>query len=490
MSDITKRLGALPPEKRARLARQLQQKVARSRHVLARPIALGRSTGPTSMAQRRWLGYTGPHPNRPRSTGNVAVCVRITGRLDVAALQQALTTLVTRHEVLRTHFVRDEEGFTFQVQPPAPVRLESLDFSGLPREQREEALRHQLHHDASLPFDLMAPPLFRAWRYVLGPEEQVLLVTLHHIAWDGWSEAILFREVSLAYQAHARGEEPLLPELRIQYSDFAWWQHQHLRGEYLESVRAYWRRQLAGGVSMVDFPLDRPRPATRTYSALSANARFPAELSAAIKALCQREGATLYMVAMAAYQALLALRSGARDVSVFSNLGSREHVEVENLIGCFTNVILIRTRLDGDPTFQELLARVREAVLGALAHSALPYQQVLDMIGQHPDSMSARTFPGLNLQNFQGPGADRSEGEGLQLERLTVPLGGGLLVNMFFFVAEAEDGHILVTARANGDIYEARTVERIVDDFQRLLEVACAQPDRRLSALLPPVMDG
>jgi non-ribosomal peptide synthetase component F len=271
--------------------------------------------------------------------------------------------------------------------------------------------------------------------------------------------------------------------MRIQYSDFAWWQHEQLRGESLESLQSYWRRQLAGGVTMVDFPLDKPRPDVRTYSTLSATSRFPERLSAAIKALSQREGVTLYMIAMAAYQALLALRSGVRDVSVFSNIGTREHLDVENLIGCFTNIVLIRTQLEGNPTFQELLARVRESVLGALAHSALPYQRVLDMLGQNPDSKSARTFPGLNLQTFQKPGAARLELEGLQLDRVSIPQSGSLMVNMFFFISESEDS-VSVTARANGDLYEARTVERIVEDFQRLLEVACADPHLRLSALL------
>jgi amino acid adenylation domain-containing protein/non-ribosomal peptide synthase protein (TIGR01720 family) len=448
-----------------------------------RPSSLGRVTGPTSTAQRRWLGYAGSNPSRPKSTGNVPLCARLTGRLDVPALERALNTLVERHEVLRTHFARSDEGFVFQVSPPAPVRLEQVELSWLPREQHEEAVRHRVARDASLPFDLLAPPMFRAWLYVLGPEEHVLLVMTHHIAWDGWSEAILVQEAGLAYRAYARGEQPLLPELRIQYSDFACWQHEQLRGEYLESLQSYWRRQLAGGVTMVDFPLDKPRPDTRTYSTLSADSQFPARLSSAIKALSQREGATLYMIAMAAYQALLALRSGARDVSVFSNIGTREQLDVENLIGCFTNIVLIRTHLEGDPTFQELLARVRESVLGALAHSALPYQRVLDMIGQNPDSKSARTFPGLNLQTFQKPGASRLELEGLQLERVSLPQSGSLMVNMFFFISESEDG-IAVTARANGDLYEARTVERIVEDFQRLLEVACAEPHRRLSALL------
>ncbi|HZI15924.1 MAG TPA: amino acid adenylation domain-containing protein, partial [Myxococcus sp.] len=459
-----------------------------ARPALTRPTALGRATGPTSMAQRRWLGYAGSNPSRPKSTGNVPLCVRITGRLDVPALERALNTLVERHEVLRTHFARSDEDFVFQVTPPAPVRLEQREFSWLPREQREEAVRHRVAQDASLPFDLLAPPMFRAWLYVLGPGEHVLLMMTHHIAWDGWSEAILLQEASLAYSAHARGEEPLLPELRIQYSDFAWWQHEQLRGEYLESLQSYWRQKLAGGVTMVDFPLDKPRPDTRTYSTLSATSQFPPRLSAAIKALSQREGATLYMIAMAAYQALLALRSGVRDVSVFSNIGTREHLDVENLIGCFTNIVLIRTNLEGNPTFQELLARVRESVLGALAHSALPYQRVLDMLGQNPDSKSARTFPGLNLQTFQQPGASRLELEGLQLERVSIPQSGSLMVNMFFFIAESEDS-ISVTARANGDLYEARTVECLVEDFQRLLEAACAEPHRRLSALLCPGED-
>jgi amino acid adenylation domain-containing protein len=449
-----------------------------------RPTRFGRAEGPTSMAQSRWLGYAGP--NRPRGQGNVPQCVRLTGRLDVGALEQALSTLLERHEVLRTHFVRTGEGFGFKVSPAAPFRLERLDFSGLLPEQREEALRQRVYQDASLPFDLMAPPMFRAWLYILGPAEHVLLLLTHHIAWDGWSQAILFQEVSLAYQAYARGQTPQLPESRLQYSDFAWWQHEHLRGAYLESVQSYWRKQLAGGVTMVDFPLDKPRPATRSYSTLSATAHFPGELSAALKALCQREGATLYMLAMAAYQALLALRSGVRDVTVFSNVGGRDHFEVENLIGCFTNIVLIRTNLEGDPTFRELLTRVREGVLGALAHSALPYHRVLEMIGQHPDSASARTFPGLNLQSFQRSGAPSAEAGELQLERVNIPLGGGLLANMFFFISEEADHRVSVMAQANGDLYEALTVERILEDYQRLMEVACAEPDRRLSSLLSP----
>ncbi|AGC45642.1 non-ribosomal peptide synthetase [Myxococcus stipitatus DSM 14675] len=472
------------------LARALEQLGAGTRggdgarSIPRRPTALGRATGPASMAQKRWLSYASSNPNRPKSAGNVPRCVRITGRLDVDALERALTTLVERHEILRTHYVRGDDGFTFHVPPMAPVPLERRDFVGLPREQCEEAVRQHVFQDAQTPFDLMAPPLFRAWLYTLGPEEHMLLVLTHHIAWDGWSEALLLQEVTLAYRAYVRDEEPRLPELRIQHSDFAWWQHEQMQGERLESLESYWREHLADGVSMVDFPLDKPRPETRTYNALTATAAFPAELSAAIKALCGREGVTLYMMAMAAYQALLALRSGARKVTVFSNIGSRDHLEVENLIGCFTNVILIHTDLDGDPTFQELLTRVRDAVLGALAHSALPYQRVLDMVGMNPDSKSARTFPGMNMQNFQKLGGPRLSLEGLQFDRVNIPQGGSLMVNMFFFVSESEDHQVSLMAQANGDLYEARTVERIVEDFQRLLAAGCANPNRRLSALL------
>ncbi|MFP2895292.1 amino acid adenylation domain-containing protein [Corallococcus sp. 4LFB] len=458
---------------------------APARSVPRRPTPVGRVTGPASMAQRRWLSYAGSNPNRPKSAGNVPRCVRIKGRLDVEALERALTTLVERHEILRTHYARSDDGFAFQVPPLAPVRLEQLDFTGLPLEQCEEAVRQRVYQDAQTPFDLMAPPMFRAWLYQLGPEEHMLLVLTHHIAWDGWSEAIVLQEVTRAYQAYVRGEPLRLPELRIQYSDFAWWQHEQMQGEHLESLESYWRRHLAEGVTMVDFPLDRPRPTTRTYNALTTTASFPVDLSAAIKVLCHREGVTLYMMAMAAYQALLALRSGARDVTVFSNIGSRDHLEVENLVGCFTNVILIRTNLEGDPTFQELLTRVRDAVLGALAHSALPYQRVLDMIGMNPDSKSARTFPGLNMQNFQKSGGPRPSADGLQLDRVNVPQGGSLMVNMFFFVSESEDQRVSLMAQANGDLYDARTVDRIVEDFQRLLAAGCADPNRRLSALLP-----
>ncbi|NNB85299.1 amino acid adenylation domain-containing protein, partial [Corallococcus exiguus] len=473
------------------LARALEQLGADAREEMParstqrRPTPVGRATGPASMAQRRWLSYAGSNPNRPKSAGNVPRCVRIQGRLDVGALERALNSLVERHEILRTHYVRSDDGLAFQVPPPAAVQLEQLDFTGLPREQCEEAVRQRVYQDAQTPFDLMAPPLFRAWLYELGPEEHMLLMLTHHIAWDGWSEAIVLQEVTRSYQAYVRGEQPRLPELRIQYSDFAWWQHEQMQGEHLESIESYWRRHLADGVTMVDFPFDRPRPDTRSYNALSTSATFPEDLSAAIKAYCHREGVTLYMMAMAAYQALLALRSGARDITVFSNIGSRDHIEVENLIGCFTNVILIRTGLEGDPTFQEFVTRVRDAVLGALAHSALPYQRVLDMIGMNPDSKSARTFPGLNMQNFQKSGGPAPSLEGLQLDRVNIPQGSSLMVNMFFFVSESEDQRVTLMAQANGDLYEARTVDRIVEDFQKLLAAGCANPDRRLSELLP-----
>ncbi len=467
------------------LARALEQRGAGDGAGVSpvRPTAVGRTSGPTSMAQSRWLGYASSSPSRPQSTGNIQLSVRITGRLDVRALERALDTLVARHEVLRTHFAMGDEGFTFEVSPPAPVRLEQLDFSGLPREQREEAVLQRVQQDALVPFDLTALPMFRAWLYVLGPEAHVLLLTTHHIAWDGWSEAILLKEVSLAYEAYARGEEPRLPELHIQYSDFAWWQHTHLRGERIEAVKTYWRKQLAGEVVMVDFPLDKPRPATRSHTTLTATTQMPDGQSEALRELCRREGVTLYMVALAAYQALLSLRSGVRDVTVFSNIGGRDHYEVENLIGCFTNIVLIRTNLEGDPTFRELLTRVRESVLGALAHALLPHHQVLELAGLHPDSKKARNFPGLNLQSFQKTDASRLGG--LQVDRLSGP-AGGVMVNMFFFISEEEDNRISVTAQANGDIYEAQTVERLVEDYRRLLEAACADPDRNLSSLDPP----
>ncbi|EAU61767.1 linear gramicidin synthetase subunit B, partial [Stigmatella aurantiaca DW4/3-1] len=364
----------------AELARTIEAALAGGLGRLAPPLAPVSREGelPTSFAQYRlWFldqlqtgGYS----------YNVPVGMRLLGPLDREALERSLQEIIRRHEVLRTTFV-SSGGRTVQViSPEVRLALAVENLEGLAPSEREGEAQRRAREEAQRPFELSHGPLLRATVLRLAKEEHVLLLVMHHIVTDGWSINVLLRELSQLYPVFVAGGVPALPALAIQYADFAVWQRRWLQGEVLEAQRSYWKKTLAGAPQALELPADRPRPQVQTSQGAQLSVQLPLALSQEIRALSHREGATLFMTLLAAFQALLARYSGQTDIVVGSPIAGRNRQEVEGLVGLFVNTLALRADVQGSLSFQALLAQVREACLGAYAHQDLPFEQVVEAL--------------------------------------------------------------------------------------------------------------
>ncbi|HEY6549539.1 MAG TPA: amino acid adenylation domain-containing protein, partial [Vicinamibacteria bacterium] len=354
----------------AGLARRVEEALAAGAGLEAPPLRRVAREGrlPLSFAQQRlWFLWQ----LEPGSAAyNIPQALRIQGPLEAVALERALDEIVQRHEVLRTIFpaMPAMDGDPVQQITPARLTLPLVDLTGLPAEPRESLARREAGLEASAPFDLAREIPVRARLLRLAAEDHVLLLTFHHIASDAWSGTVLQREVSALYSAFAAGLPSPLPELAIQYADFAQWQRQWLQGEALERQLAYWREQLRGVPPVLDLPLDRPRPSVSSSRGRTIPFRLSAPLSRSLMALGGRHAATLFMTLQAGLQALLARYSGQTDVCLGTPIAGRRHLETEGLIGFFVNTLVLRGRVEGDPTFEDLLEQARETALGAYTH--------------------------------------------------------------------------------------------------------------------------
>ncbi|MBV9772574.1 MAG: amino acid adenylation domain-containing protein, partial [Gemmatimonadetes bacterium] len=450
----------------------------------APPLERGERTGPLplSFAQQRLWVVDRLDPGSPAY--NLPSALRLRGALDAGALRASLGALVARHETLRTTFA-EHDGIPVQViHPPALLALSLLDLHDAPdpaaeaeRLAAEEALR---------PFDLAQGPLLRATLLRLGEEDHVLLVTMHHIVSDGWSMEVLVREVSTSYAAFRCGEEPHLPELPIQYADFALWQRASLQGEVLDAQLGYWKAKLAGAPPLLELPTDHPREPGQSPRAVHHPFRLSAELSTHLRSLSRREGATLFMTLLSAWQALLSQYSGQEDVVVGSPIAGRTRQETEGLIGFFVNLLPLRGDLSGDPTWAELLGRVRETALEAYEHQALPFERLVEELGVERSLTHAPLFQNAFALDLSGgseapdPLSD-AQPDTLRLE----PFGGGERVAKFdLFLALHDDGATLGgTLVAPGALFEPETLARMAGHLDVVLETLTEDPTRRLSEL-------
>ena len=372
-----------------------------------------RDGAPLSFAQERLWFIDRLEPGS--AVYNIPVAWRLDGALDEAALERALGEIVRRHEALRTTF-REVDGSPVQVIAPfGGFTLPVEDLSGLGEADREVEARRRATEEAMRPFDLAAGPLFRAALLRLGEESHVLLLSMHHIVSDGWSMGVLFRELSALYAAYREGRESPLPELAVQYADYAVWQREHLRGERLERQLSYWRERLAGAPELLELPTDHPRPAVQTYRGASERIELPGELLERLRALGRSEGATLYMVVLSAFQVLLSKYSGSEDIVVGSPIAGRTRDEVAGLIGFFVNTLVLRTDLGGDPSFREVLRRVREVTLGAYEHQELPFEKLVAELQPERSLSHSPLFQvsfSLDDAEESGSGAAESSTEG------------------------------------------------------------------------------
>ncbi|MET0395681.1 MAG: amino acid adenylation domain-containing protein, partial [Longimicrobiaceae bacterium] len=431
---------------------------------------------PVSFAQQRLWVVDRLEPDSPAY--NMPYALRLRGALDTGALQTSLDALVARHETLRTTFAEHQGGPVQVVHPPAPVALRELDLRDLPAAEREAGAERLETEEALLPFDLARGPLLRTTLLRLADDEHVLCFTLHHIVTDGWSRGVLVREASALYAAALRGEAAQLPELEIQYADFAVWQRRWLSGETLEEQLGYWRERLAGAPPLLEVPVDRPRSLGLGARAGTHNFSLPARLSSELRALSRREGTTLFMTVLSGWQALLGRYAGQDDVVVGSPIAGRNRRETEGLIGFFVNMLALRADLGGDPTWAELLGRVREEALGAFEHQDLPFERLVEELVTERSRTHSPLFQVVFALN-------RSSGrEELSLDKVKLePFGeGGGVARFDLNLAVMDEEEALAASLTYREgLFEAETAARMAAHFEALLEAMAAAPGQRLS---------
>ncbi|MET0399319.1 MAG: non-ribosomal peptide synthase/polyketide synthase [Longimicrobiaceae bacterium] len=465
----------------AGLAGRIQALRAGGEGVHAPPlVALPRdgSPLPLSFAQRRLWFIDQLDPGS--AAYNMPFALRLRGRFDPAVLGRAVTEVVRRHETLRTVFAVVDGEPVQVVREAAPVALAVADLRHLPAESREREVARLASEEAARPFDLAAGPLLRVSAVRLGDAEWGVLFTLHHIVSDGWSTGVLVREISALYGALETGRAAELPALPVQYADYAAWQRAWLTGETLEARLEYWRDKLAGAPPLLELPTDRPRPQVQDPRGVSVRVELPAEVSAGVRALSRREGATAFMTLLAAWQLLLSRYAGQEDVSVGTPIAGRTRLEVEPLIGFFVNTLVLRTDLSGDVSFRELLGRVRETTLGAYQHQEIPFERLVEELAPERSLAHSPLFQVMfSLRNAERGGPRMGALEMEPLER-----NGGEIVKFDLTLDLAEDERGFAGALSyRAELWDAGTIARLLDHWAHLLEQVAADAEHRLSGL-------
>jgi len=432
---------------------------------------------PLSFAQQRLWFLDQLEPGS--AVYNVPAAVRLEGELQVRALEETLSEVVRRHEVLRTSFAVVQGEPVQVIGAAAELRLPLIDLRELPESEREAEAERLARAEAERPFELGRGPLLRASLVQLSEQEHLLLFTMHHIISDGWSMGVLVREVTALYRAYTEGAGSPLEELSIQYADYAAWQRQWLSGEVLEQELSYWREQLRGAPAVLELPTDRARPSVQTFRGAAKSFTLNKELSESLKELSRREGVTLFMTLLAAFQVLLWRYTGATDIVVGAPIANRNRAETESLIGFFVNTLVLRTDLSGGPTFRELLQRVREVALGAYAHQDIPFEMLVEEL--RPEREMSHTplfqvlFTLLNvpMQEVEWAGVRMSA---LEVENRTSKF------DLTLGLTENEKG-LVGTLEYNTDLYDAASMERLAGRYERMLSGMIANVDQQISAV-------
>ncbi|HEY0735918.1 MAG TPA: condensation domain-containing protein, partial [Herpetosiphonaceae bacterium] len=471
--SLKSRRDDLSPAKRALLEKWAQGKAAgATRSGIPRRSTSG--PAPLSFAQQR-LWFL-DQLMQGSAAYNLFEGVRLTGPLDAAALRDSINAIVRRHDVLRTT-IQLQDGLPIQViAPELELDLPLTDLRGLPEEQRQVEIRRLIAEESQKPFDLAVDQPIRVSLVRLADEEHALLLTMHHIVSDAWSFALLVQELMALYPAAVTGQNATLPELPIQYADFAVWQRETLQGEALDKQLSYWREQFGALPPVLELPSDRPRPAVQTYNGARYSFSLPPALLESLTALSRQENATLFMTLLAAFKTLLYRYTGHEDIAVGTPIATRERVEVERLIGVFANTLALRTSFAGEMRFRDLLAEVRKVALGAYAHQDLPFEQLVDALQLERDISHTPLFQVLfALQNVPHPTTNLST---LSLGPLAIEYNS----TKFDLSLTVEEGAASNRAyfEYNTDLFDERTIERMAEHYQTLLAAIVADPDRRL----------
>jgi thioesterase domain-containing protein/acyl carrier protein len=439
---------------------------------------------PLSFAQERlWL----LNQLKPKSSAyNIPLGLHLTGSLKVSALEQSLNEILRRHETLRTTFaVVDGQPVQAiakrcceaQIASSQTLTLAVVDLREISPEQRENEALRLANEEAMRPFDLNCGPLLRATLLQLGEQEYVVVVTLHQIVFDGWSEGVLLREMAALYEAFSTGKPSPLPELPIQYADFAVWQRRSLQGEFLDALLSYWKQQLGDGLPRQQLPTDRPPPLVPTHRSAHQTLVLPKTLTEALKALSRQEGATLFATLLAAFKVLLYRYTAQENLFVCTPTANRNRSQVKGLIGYFVNLLVLRSDLSGNPSFRELLGRVRSCASAANAHQDLPIQQLVNSLNLGHTPLSQVMFV---LQNFPK--------QPVLLPGLTVSVleidNGTADFDLSLSMVEGTE-ELTGVLKYNTDLFDDTTITQMLGHFQSLLEAIVVNPMQPISSLLP-----
>ncbi|HET6230013.1 MAG TPA: amino acid adenylation domain-containing protein [Longimicrobiaceae bacterium] len=429
------------------------------------------------------------------SAYNVPVVLPVPGA-DAATLERVLGEIVRRHEALRTTF-RVVDGTEVQeIAPAGGFALAVVDLTGVSGDEKHARASAAVGEESARPFDLEAGPLFRATLVRLSDAEQVLVLVMHHIVSDGWSMTVLTDEINALYAAFAEGRPSPLPELPVQYADFAVWQREWLSGEVLDTQLGYWKRQLAGAPPVLELPADRPRPPVQSFRGATQRVALSRAATAALAELTRREGATLFMALLAAFDVLLARYAGTQDVVVGSPIAGRNRAEIEGLIGFFVNNLVLRTDLSGDPSFRELVGRVRETTLGAYAHQDLPFEKLVEEIGVERSLSHSPVFQVMFALQTTGAApvappmsedADEATTSAESVDAATAsddaPAPGGTAKFDLTLNLTETPGGLAGGFEYSTDLFDAATARRMARHFAALVEAAVASPDVPVSRL-------
>ncbi|HNJ41525.1 MAG TPA: condensation domain-containing protein, partial [Acidobacteriota bacterium] len=414
--------------------------------------------------------------------------LRLTGELNLEALRNAFSELVKRHEILRTTFVTTDgepalqiselARFTFAIEDASTRSIDLADTQSATIQQFKTEMLQFLWR----PFDLAAGPLLRVQIVKLAKTDHLLLISMHHIVSDGWSIGVMLREVAALYRAGVTGQPSSLPALPVQFADYAAWQRDFLNSERLEAELAYWKQKFAAPLPVLSLPTDRPRPEVQTFQGSDETFSLSPELSEKVRALSRQHGSTLFMTLLAAFQTLLLRYSGQEDIVVGSPIANRNHLETEGLIGPLINTLALRTDFSGQPTFIDVLNRVRQTTLEAFAHSEVPFEKIVDAV--QPERDMSRTPLFQVMFDFGNQARNRQKGQTLPGLSITPVEFESRIARLDLTLSMVDTGHSLAgNLEFNTDLFDRVTIRRMLGHFQTLLENLVANPEQPVTTV-------
>jgi amino acid adenylation domain-containing protein len=475
MDDISKK-NSVSPANRTLPELEFESKSTDVKRQQTIPQRTHTESDSLSFAQQRLWFLAQLDPNAPAY--HITKTLKLQGDLNVVVLQQSLDAIVAQHEALRTNFIAPDGNPVQVMSQPRSVELKVIDLKSYPESDRTK-VQQLLQDQAQHPFDLTSDLMLRASLLVLSPQEHILLLVMHHIAGDSWSMSILFEQLTTFYEAFLKGLPSPVAESPIQYADFAVWQRQWLSGEVLENQLNYWKQQLEGANRVLELPADRPRPAIQTYQGAKQSFVLPQSLSTALYILSQQEGVTLYMTLLAAFQTQLYRYTGQQDIVIGSPIAGRNLPELEELIGFFVNTLVLRTDLSANPSFRELLQRVRTVVMSAYAYQDLPIDKLIDelqperSLSYHPLFQVMFVLQNTPRQTLELPGLTLTP---YDWDHVTSRL------DLTLSITETEQG-LQGVWEYNTDLFDASTISRMSGHFQTLLESIVTNPEQQISEL-------